>query len=53
VMIYFDKSTQNALVDRFYNALEPGGVFMVGHSESLAGVKHGFRYVRPTVYRKS
>lgn len=52
VMIYFDKSTQNELVGRFYEALEPGGVFMVGHSESLTGIKHGFRYVRPTVYRK-
>ena len=52
VMIYFDKQTQNELVQRFFDALRPGGVFMVGHSESLTGIKHRFRYVRPTVYIK-
>ena len=52
VMIYFDKKTQNELVQRFFDALRPGGVFMVGHSESLTGIAHRFRYVRPTVYLK-
>lgn len=53
VMIYFDKPTQTRLVDRFWELLAPGGVLFVGHSESLAGVKHRFDYVQPTVYRKS
>ena len=52
VMIYFDKETQRDLIRRFYDALNPGGVFMVGHSESLTGVHHDFRYVRPTIYIK-
>jgi len=52
VMIYFDKPTQNELVQRFFDALRPGGVFMVGHSESLTGIQHRFRYVRPTIYIK-
>jgi chemotaxis protein methyltransferase CheR len=52
VMIYFDKATQEALVGRFWEIIEPGGVLFIGHSESLTGVKHRFRYVRPTVYEK-
>jgi chemotaxis protein methyltransferase CheR len=52
VMIYFDKPTQQRLVDRFYGVLAPGGVLFTGHSESLTGIQHRFRYVQPTVYMK-
>jgi chemotaxis protein methyltransferase CheR len=52
VMIYFDKATQAALVKRFFNCLNAGGYFFVGHSESLTGLDHGFKYVEPSIYRK-
>jgi chemotaxis protein methyltransferase CheR len=52
VMIYFDKTTQTALVNRFYSCLDEGGYFFVGHSESLTGMDHGFKYIQPSVYRK-
>lgn len=52
VMIYFDKKTQADLVNRLYECLEDGGFLLIGHSESLTGIKHSFRYVRPSVYRK-
>ncbi len=52
VMIYFDKPTQARLIERLWNRLEHGGTLFVGHSESLAGVRHRFRYVEPTVYEK-
>ena len=52
VMIYFDKPTQIALLARFYRNLAPGGALLVGHSESLAGVQHSFRYVQPAIYRR-
>lgn len=52
VMIYFDKPTQKQLVERFAGLLCTGGTLFVGHSESLAGVQHSFRYVRPTIYEK-
>lgn len=52
VMIYFDKPTQGRLVRRFYDLLRSGGTLFIGHSESLTGVEHNFRYVRPTVYEK-
>jgi chemotaxis protein methyltransferase CheR len=52
VMIYFDKPTQERLVNRIHDVLAPGGVFFTGHSESLTGVNHKFEYVLPTIYRK-
>jgi chemotaxis protein methyltransferase CheR len=52
VMIYFDKKTQADLVDHFYQCLEEGGALLIGHSESLAGISHPFKYVRPAVYKK-
>jgi chemotaxis protein methyltransferase CheR len=52
VMIYFDKDTQGKLINRFYNLLAPGGTLFIGHSESLAGVEHKFRYTQPTIYQR-
>ena len=52
VMIYFDKSTQGRLVERYYDILAPGGTFFIGHSESLPGIRHKFSYVAPTVYTR-
>lgn len=52
VMIYFDKATQQALVERYYGLLAPGGHLFVGHSESLSALSHRFSYVQPAVYRK-
>lgn len=52
VMIYFDKPTQQDLVQRLTGHLLPGGYLFVGHSESLAGVKHSLTYIRPAIYRK-
>ncbi len=52
VMIYFDKPTRNKLVRRFFDLLAPGGTLLIGHSESLTGIQHKFKYVRPTIYTK-
>ncbi|MCD6216662.1 protein-glutamate O-methyltransferase [bacterium] len=52
VMIYFDKETQETLINRYYDLLGPGGTLFTGHSESLAGVKHQFNYIKATVYEK-
>jgi chemotaxis protein methyltransferase CheR len=52
VMIYFDKPTQQKLVGNFFNSLKKGGYFFIGHSESLTGLTHPFKYVEPSVYKK-
>lgn len=52
VMIYFDKPTQQELIQRMVSYLSPGGYFFVGLSESLAGLSHGLKYIQPAVYQK-
>ncbi len=52
VMIYFDKAAQIALVDKFYDCLQPGGYLFIGHSESLLSIRHRFKYIKPTIYQK-
>jgi chemotaxis methyl-accepting protein methylase len=47
------QADQERLVGRFWDCLEPGGVLFTGHSESLTGVAHRFRYVEPTIYAKA
>jgi len=51
VMIYFDKKTQEELVNRMAAFLSQGGYFCVGHSESLTGLAHKLSYVQPAIYR--
>ncbi|MBE0537342.1 MAG: protein-glutamate O-methyltransferase [Phycisphaerae bacterium] len=52
VMIYFDKPTQQRLISRYYDLLDSGGVLFTGHSESLTGIDHAFKYIQPTIYMK-
>jgi chemotaxis protein methyltransferase CheR len=52
VMIYFDKPTQERLVARYASLLVPGGYLLVGHSESLTGLRHPLAYVQPATYRR-
>jgi chemotaxis protein methyltransferase CheR len=52
VMIYFDRETISQLIAKFHKILDMGGYLFIGHSESLSGLKHSFKYVAPCVYRK-
>jgi chemotaxis protein methyltransferase CheR len=52
VVIYFDKSTQKVLFDRFADMLVLGGYLIIGHSESLYKLSDRFTSVGSTVYRK-
>ncbi len=52
VMIYFDNKTRDALVQRYYDCLEPNGYLFIGHSESLNHSDTAFKYIMPAVYRK-
>ncbi|MFO7707951.1 MAG: protein-glutamate O-methyltransferase [Desulfobacterales bacterium] len=53
VMIYFDRPTQQELVNRFWDYLAAGGYLFVGHSEGLSAIRHRFTYMRPAVYQKA
>ncbi len=52
VIIYFDRPTQEKLVNRLYNHLIPGGYLFMGHSETLSGLCVPLVSVGPMVYRK-
>ena len=53
VMIYFDQETQARLVRKFYQCLRKGGYLFIGHSESIASIKHNFVQVEATTYKKT
>ncbi len=52
VVIYFDKTTQERLLNKFYRQLIPGGYLFMGHSETLSGLDVPFVQMASTVYRK-
>ncbi len=45
VLIYFSEERRRALVQRFYDTLEPGGYLFLGHSESLSKVPVKFQAI--------
>ncbi|TVQ70908.1 MAG: protein-glutamate O-methyltransferase CheR [Chromatiaceae bacterium] len=50
VVIYFDKSTQKVLFDRFAGQMKPDGRLFIGHSETLHKVSDRFRLLGNTIY---
>lgn len=51
VMIYFDRETQQELVGRLAQHLVPGGYLLIGHAESLAGIRHPYNSIKPAIYQ--
>ena len=51
VVIYFDRPTQERLVNKFCRQLRHGGHLFMGHSETLNGLDVPLVQVCPTVYR--
>jgi chemotaxis protein methyltransferase CheR len=45
VMIYFTEERRRALVQRFYETLEPGGYLFLGHSESISKMPVKFQAI--------
>lgn len=52
VMIYFDRQTQEKLINKFYDCITPGGYLLIGHSESISSIKHKFVQREATSYQK-
>jgi chemotaxis protein methyltransferase CheR len=53
VIIYFDKPTQERLLNKFYHCLAPDGYLFMGHSETLFGMDVPLIQAAPTIYRKA
>jgi chemotaxis protein methyltransferase CheR len=52
VMIYFDHSTKQQVVQRVVSTLRPGGTLFIGHSEALHPLNPALSVVRPSILRK-
>ncbi|MDR3509798.1 MAG: CheR family methyltransferase [Caulobacteraceae bacterium] len=52
VLIYFDKPTQQAVLDKLCDHLRPGGYLFLGHSESIAGMTLPVTQVANTGFRR-
>ncbi len=55
VIIYFDEAAQQAVINRFWDTMNPTSFLFIGHSESLFGMKTQFEFVKTDwacIYRK-
>lgn len=52
VLIYFDKPTQKAVIEKFLKYLPVGGYLFLGHSETIFGMDLPLETVFPMVFRK-
>lgn len=52
VMIYFDNPTKKQLIQKIYDALEPGGYLFVGRTETIDRGAVPFMMIQPSIFRK-
>jgi len=52
-LIYFAVDSQNQLISRLHSTLEPGGLLVIGHSDSLVHLRHDFISLGGGIYRRA
>ena len=52
VLIYFDRETQEQVINKLCSHLKTGGYFFLGHSESISGIDVPLRPLKPTMFVK-
>lgn len=52
VLIYFNRSVQQDVVNKICRNLKPGGLLFLGHSESLMGMTVPLKQIKPTIFEK-
>ena len=53
VLIYFDRQTQEDVINKLCTKLKPGGYFYLGHSESITNFKVPLKQVKSTIFIKN
>ncbi len=53
VLIYFDRPTQEAVINKLCTYLKKDGYFFIGHSESLSGMDVPLKHIKPTIFKKN
>jgi chemotaxis protein methyltransferase CheR len=52
VLIYFDRTAQQNVINKLASHLKIDGYFFLGHSESITNMRVPLRQIKPTVFRK-
>jgi len=50
VLIYFDRDTQEQVINKLCTKLKPEGYLILGHSESILNMKLPLKQIKPTIY---
>lgn len=53
VLIYFDETGQEAVVESVRRSMVPNAVLIIGESESLHRIRSGFAFQQPLIYRNA
>ncbi len=53
IMIYFSLETKQQIVSRVVSLLKPGGLFIIGHSETLKNICSTVHKIKPSIYQKN
>lgn len=52
VLIYFDRETQEKVINKICTKINTGGYFFLGHSESIMNMNLPLRQIKPTIFQK-
>ena len=52
VLIYFDRETQESVLNNICDKMKVGATLMLGHSESISGLKLPLKQIKPTIFEK-
>lgn len=52
VLIYFDRNTQENVINKLCQYLKPGGYFFLGHSESITNFEVPLIQIKPTIFKR-
>ncbi len=52
VLIYFERETQENVINKICSKLRTGGYFFLGHSESIMNMNVPLVQIKPTIFRK-
>lgn len=53
VLIYFNRETQEKVINRLCMKLRKGGYFFIGHSESIMGMDVPLKQIKPTIFART
>lgn len=52
VLIYFNRETQEQVINKLCLKLKQGGYLFIGHSESILGMNLPLEQIKPTIFRR-